>query len=182
MKVYTRTGDKGSTGLYGGKRVSKSSVKIEAYGSVDELNANVALLRDKHLGEYSSILLEIQNELFVAGSHLACDKSKSSLILPSFNKDLIKRIEDDIDNMETKLIPLTQFVLPGGHELVSYCHVVRTVCRRTERVVVALTREESGYEYIVQFLNRLSDFLFVYSRILAKEFNVVEVNWKGNNE
>ncbi len=182
MKIYTKTGDKGSTALYGGKRVSKGSLKIEAYGSVDELNANIALLRDKYAGECNSILLEIQNELFVAGSYLACDKSKLSLKLPSFNKEVVKQMEDSMDSMEAKLIPLTQFVLPGGHELVSFCHVVRTVCRRTERVVVLLTEEEGGYDYIVQFLNRLSDFLFVYSRMLAKELNVVEINWKGNNE
>ena len=178
MKIYTKTGDTGTTALLGGKRVSKSHVRIEAYGTVDELNAYIGLLRDHEInrprGEFLKI---IQEKLFVMGASLATVPGKDKVKKPDIYPDDISSLETEIDAMESKLDPLTKFILPGGHQVVSFCHIARTVCRRAERCVVRLQEEEEVKEIVIQYLNRLSDYLFVLGRLIAKELNVEEVTW-----
>jgi cob(I)alamin adenosyltransferase len=177
-KVYTRTGDKGQTSLIGGTRVLKSDIRIEAYGTVDELNSFIGLLRD-HIVQHEQhgTLIKIQNELFVIGSLLAEDKEKNKMKLPELKNDAIVFLEKEIDRMDETLPPMKHFVLPGGHMAVSVAHVCRTVCRRAERRVIELSLNQSGLEYIIQYLNRLSDYLFVLSRKLAHDLKAEEVPW-----
>lgn len=182
MKVYTKKGDLGKTSLYGGTEVLKNDKQIEAYGTVDELNSFLGLLSDKVLSvipnfSQNTFLRTTQNHLFVVGSHLAYDKSKSQLKMPNFSVKLIEQIEKEIDEMDSKLEPMTHFILPGGHELISLAHVLRTVCRRAERNVVTLAENTSDYNVIVQYLNRLSDYFFVLSRYLAVQLKVEEIKW-----
>jgi cob(I)alamin adenosyltransferase len=179
MKVYTKTGDKGQTSLIGGTRVSKSHDRINAYGTVDELNSYIGLLRDQEVNQVrKGILLEIQDRLFTIGSHLATDPKKSSFKLPELEEDDIKLLEDEMDRMNEVLPEMRFFVLPGGHASVSYCHIARTVCRRAERLVVALQDTEPVEQLIAIYLNRLSDYLFVLSRMNTQELNVEEIAWK----
>lgn len=178
MKIYTKTGDKGTTGLLGGKRISKSHVRIEAYGTVDELNAYIGLLRDQEINRPRSEFLKIiQEKLFVIGASLATFPGKDKVKKPDVYPEDIGSLEAEIDSMESQLQPLTKFILPGGHQVVSFCHIARTVCRRAERCVVNLQEVEEVKENVVQYLNRLSDYLFVLGRLIAKELNVEEVTW-----
>lgn len=178
MKIYTKGGDKGKTSLLGGKRVSKSDMRIEAYGTVDELNAQIGLLKDYDISDdLKAILLKIQHDLFKIGSILACevdpDQYKLSLIQDS---DIIE-IEKLIDEMEGKLPVLKNFILPGGDIVVSQCHIARCVCRRAERYIVLLSEEEEVQEVIIMYLNRLSDFLFVLARKIGQDKGATEINW-----
>lgn len=181
MKIYTKAGDWGRTSLYGGTKLLKSDLQIEAYGTVDELNAFVGLLSDKlTLSVDKSFLVGIQSDLFVLGSHLANDGLKSKIKLPDFPKEKVSVLEQEMDAMEEKLPAMTHFVLPSGHELISTAHVVRTVCRRAERIVVALKEQKQGlgdFEVYIQYLNRLSDYFFVLSRYLAQELKIEEIKW-----
>ncbi|NOU18865.1 MAG: cob(I)yrinic acid a,c-diamide adenosyltransferase [Bacteroidales bacterium] len=178
MKVYTKTGDKGTTSLIGGKRVSKYHPRIEAYGTVDELISYVALLRDQDIDhEIKLFLIEIQDKLMNCASILAADctdcKVKIPLILPSDTQ----KVELEIDKFETLLEPLTSFILPGGHQSVSLCHVCRTICRRCERIIIKLSEETPVPEELIVYINRLSDFFFVLSRKIAKDLNIDQISW-----
>ncbi len=177
MKIYTKTGDDGTTGLFGGHRVSKDNTRIEAYGTVDELNSNIGYLKStfRH-AEFDSFLESIQSKLFTIGSQLATpDKSKLS-VKPISNED-INRIEQEIDKLNTQVEPLRNFILPGGSSSSAYCQIVRTVCRRAERRVVTLHQQiEVDYE-IMHFLNRLSDYFFVLARVLNKQDGREDIAW-----
>lgn len=177
FKIYTKTGDAGKTGLFGGKRVLKSDLRIDGYGTVDELNSHIGLLRD-HLTEPAprNLLKEIQNRLFTIGANLAMDPAKN-LDPPDIHLSDIELLENQIDEMEKDLAPLKNFILPGGHPTVSYAHVCRTVCRRAERLVVALHQVEPVEELVLKYLNRLSDFFFVLGRKIAHDLDVKEVTW-----
>jgi cob(I)alamin adenosyltransferase len=178
-KIYTKGGDKGETSLLGGTRVPKYHDRIEAYGTLDELNSYVGLVRDQEIDpHYKDILLKIQNNLFVAESHLAADKEENIKQLPQLKTDDITLLENEIDRMNEKIPPLKSFVLPGGHTVVSYCHISRTICRRSERLVIKLGRQYKIDPLIIKYLNRLSDYLFVLARAIAKDFNVEETLWK----
>jgi cob(I)alamin adenosyltransferase len=179
FKIYTKTGDDGTTGLVGGNRVKKSSLRLDAYGTVDELNAHMGMLNAKiQQEEIRSLLLEIQNKLFVIGSKLASDEKGKQITntLDCSGKD-IEKLEKAIDAYEEELAPLQHFILPGGSEQVSQCHIARTVCRRAERLTVQLAEETEVESIIIQYLNRLSDFLFVLSRKVAKDQGVSEIPW-----
>lgn len=177
-KVYTKTGDKGQTSLIGGTRVLKSDIRIEAYGTVDELNSFLGLLRD-HIPQHEQqkILIKIQNDLFIVGALLAEDKEKNKMKLPELKSDAAVFLEKEIDRMDEHLPPMKHFVLPGGHPSVSLAHVCRTVCRRAERRVIELAKNQSGLEFIITYLNRLSDYFFVLSRKLAYDFKTEEIPW-----
>lgn len=178
LRIYTKTGDKGETSLIGGTRLPKHHIRIEAYGNVDELNSWIGLLRDQAIdGNYVQILLEIQDRLFTIGSLLATDPEKNKMKLPEIKETDIALLEKEIDAMEEKLDPMKSFVLPGGHPVVSYCHVARCVCRRAERAVLKVAANEKVEELIYKYLNRLSDYLFVLSRKLAKDLNAPEAPW-----
>jgi cob(I)alamin adenosyltransferase len=179
LKIYTKKGDKGTTALFGGKRLPKSHLKIDAYGTVDELNAHIGLLRDTiNNNDVFSLLLEIQDRLFTIGAHLATDaEKKDKLSLPNLHIEDIELLEKAIDNMNENIPPMRAFVLPGGHPTVSYCHIARCVCRRAERKVVALSLEENVDELILSYLNRLSDYLFVLSRKLSIDLKANEIEW-----
>jgi len=179
MKIYTKTGDEGNTGLFGGKRLPKDDLRIEAYGTVDELNSHIGLLRDQQAcTEHIDTLLEIQDRLFTMGSLLATDPEKSNLKLPQLQEDDILLLENEIDKMNELLPEMRSFVLPGGHQSVSFCHIARCVCRRAERRVVTLTQAAQIDPLIVKYLNRLSDYLFVLSRMLSHKLNAPETPWK----
>ena len=179
-KIYTKTGDEGKTGLIGGRKISKGELRIEAYGTVDELNSWIGLIRDSVSDdERIATLKEIQNLLFNIGSHLAADTGAEIDYLPVFSETMVEDLELKIDEMEDKLPVLKHFVLPGGHFLISYTHLARTVCRRAERCVIRLQDEEGGVDFqIIKFLNRLSDYFFVLARIMARELGVEEVKWE----
>jgi cob(I)alamin adenosyltransferase len=179
MKIYTKTGDTGTTSLLGGKRVSKANHRIDAYGTVDELNAYIGLLRDQEINKKrESLLKEIQDRLFTIGSILASEGGKPTIKRPDLHEEDLEVLEKEIDHMEALLPPLRNFVLPGGHQVVSFCHLARTVCRRTERCIITLMEVEQVDEIIIKYLNRLSDYLFVLGRLIAKELAVEEVTWK----
>lgn len=179
MKIYTKTGDSGKTSLLGGRRVLKSNLRIDAYGTVDELNSFIGLLKDQEVNKKrSEILKEIQDRLFTIGATLATEPGNSSVKRPDLHEEDLELLEKEIDLMEKDLPVLRNFILPGGHQVVSYCHLARTVCRRTERCVIALMETEPVDEIIVKYLNRLSDYLFVLGRKIAKELEVEEVTWK----
>lgn len=179
MKVYTRKGDKGNTGLIGGTRVPKYSLRIDSYGTVDELNSFLGLLRDRALSEfYKEEMIYIQDRLFTIGSWLASDPEKGKMQLPDILESDIEHLEKGIDEMDQKLEPMRFFVLPGGHETVSFCHIARCVCRRAERLVTELNEESELNPLILAFLNRLSDYLFVYGRLASSELGAEEIPWK----
>ena len=185
MKVYTKTGDKGTTALFGGTRVPKDHIRIESYGTVDELNSHIGLIRDQEMNpHYKEILIEIQDRLFTAGAILATPPDKETLKngkprlnIPKISESDIELLENEIDVMETELPPMTHFVLPGGHTTVSYCHIARCVCRRAERLSVHLAHNEPIDELVLKYLNRLSDYLFVLARKLSADLNAEEVKW-----
>lgn len=179
MKIYTKTGDKGTTSLLGGTRVSKGHLRIEAYGTVDELNSWMGLLRDESPSkERKNIIAEIQERLFTLGSHLALDDDQSKIKIPDLNQEDIQLLEEAMDKMDSKLPALKNFILPGGHSAVSHAHVARCVCRRAERQVIRLSEEAGVAELIIQYLNRLSDYLFMLSRMIAVEIQADEIPWK----
>ena len=178
MKIYTKTGDKGETSLIGGTRVPKYHLRIEAYGTIDELNSWLGLLRDLPVDEQSkTVLLELQDRLFTIGSLLASDPVKGKMKLPELKEEDIQLMEKEIDRMTALLPELKSFVLPGGHAAVSYAHIARCVCRRAERLVVHLSEESPVDPRITIFLNRLSDYLFTLSRDFARQTNATESPW-----
>jgi cob(I)alamin adenosyltransferase len=181
MKIYTKTGDKGTTALVSGRRVAKNHVRIEAYGTVDELNAYIGLLRDQAVCEpYKALLLEVQDRLFTIGSLLAADPERPNAVaLPPIVESDVLFLEDAIDELDSALPPMRNFVLPGGHQSVSFAHIARTVCRRAERRVIDLEEAEQNVNpLIVQYLNRLSDYLFMLSRKLSQDTQAEETPWK----
>jgi len=179
MKIYTKTGDKGTTALFTGKRVPKHHIRIESYGTLDELNSWLGLLRDQKMDEhYGHILTKIQDKLFTVGSILATEPTKDNrLKIPRINSEDIQFLEKEIDTMNKSLPPMTHFILPGGHTTVSYCHIARTVCRRAERMISYLNEEEAVPETVLSYINRLSDYLFVLARKLSKDLKAKEVKW-----
>lgn len=182
MKIYTKTGDKGTTSLIGGKRVAKDHPRIEAYGTVDELISYIGLLRDQDIDhESKSFLIEIQDKLMNCASILAADCTDCKIQIPKILAEDINAVELEIDRMDTLLEPLESFILPGGHPIVSMCHVCRTICRRSERIIIKLSEESPIPEDLIAYINRLSDFFFVLSRKIAKELNVEQIPWNPNN-
>lgn len=178
MKIYTKTGDLGETSLFGGKRVKKNNPRVDAYGTVDELNSYIGLIGDFEVNKpYYEFIKEIQDRLFTIGSYLAADPDKPALKKPDLHEEDIILLEKKIDLFNDEVPPLTKFVLPGGHQEVSMTHIARTVCRRAERVIVDLSEEIETDPLIIKYLNRLSDLLFVLSRLSAKNLGAKEVFW-----
>ncbi|MBY0432864.1 MAG: cob(I)yrinic acid a,c-diamide adenosyltransferase [Cyclobacteriaceae bacterium] len=179
MKIYTKTGDKGTTALFGGKRVSKADLRIDTYGTVDELNAWIGMLRDQEVNRNRvSDLIEIQDRLFTIGSILATEPGNTKVKVPSLADGDVSFLERAMDEMDTRLEPMRFFVLPGGHPSISVGHVARTVCRRAERLVNALDSQEKVDPLVIQYLNRLSDYLFMLCRMMTHELGVTETPWK----
>ena len=168
MKIYTKTGDAGTTALFGGKRVSKADLRVDAYGTVDELNSYLGLLFEEDL------IIQIQDRLFTIGAILATEPGNTKVKVPRLSEEDVIVLEKAIDKMEESLEPMKHFILPGGHPTVSFCHIARTVCRRAERIVVALDNVDP---LVIKYLNRLSDYLFVLSRFLSKKLNAKETPW-----
>jgi cob(I)alamin adenosyltransferase len=185
MKIYTKTGDEGTTALFGGTRVKKYNLRIDSYGTVDELNAYIGLIKDQNIKDATKdSLLKIQNELFTLGAMLATPPEKETLKsgkerlnIPKVNSNSIQFLENEIDTMDSELPQMTHFILPGGHQAVSFCHVARCVCRRAERLCVELNDGEAINSDILKYLNRLSDYLFVLARMLSKQLQVDEIKW-----
>ena len=190
MKIYTKTGDKGTTALYGGIRVPKHHLRIECYGTVDELNSHIGLIRDQKIDtSVINFLIRIQNELFTLGAMLATPKEKETLKngkerlnIPKITSTHVKVLEQEIDAMNIDLPPMTNFILPGGNQTVSFCHIARCVCRRSERLATALNENETINPSILEYLNRLSDYLFVLARKLSKDLSVKETPWIPEKE
>lgn len=178
MKIYTKTGDKGYTSLIGGTRVPKHHLRIESYGTVDELNSYVGLIRDQAIDvHYQDVLKTVQDRLFTIGASLAADPEKSKMVLPDIEEGDVELLETEIDTMNEKLPPLKHFILPGGSNAVSFCHLARCVCRRAERVVVHLADESHVDDKVVIYLNRLSDYLFTLARKVGFDAQVPESQW-----
>jgi cob(I)alamin adenosyltransferase len=178
MKIYTLTGDDGTTSLSGGKRVLKHSLRVEAYGSVDELITWIGLLRSHPENQLrEGFLIFIQDQLMASAAALASDTDnpRSTSVLPK--SGCVEKIEEEIDKMEEDLPPISSFVLPGGNIIVSHCHIARCVCRRAERSVLRLKETENTPEIVIKLLNRLSDYLFVLSRKLSSELDNEEIRW-----
>lgn len=181
FKIYTKTGDAGKTSLIGGTKVYKSNIRIESYGTVDELNSYIGLCSDSLQDETTKATLkEIQDRLFTIGSSLACDPDKEPLMkIPDLKETDINFLEQEIDRMNEVLPPMKFFILPGGHTTISHLHVARCICRRAERVCVALQQEELFIEpLVIKYINRLSDYLFVLARYAGHLLNVAEIPWK----
>ena len=185
MKIYTKTGDKGTTALFGGTRVPKHHIRIESYGTIDELNSWLGLIRDQDIDVQSKkVVTQIQDKLFTVGAILATDPDKATLKngkerlnIPKINADDIELLETEMDAMEAKLPQMTHFILPGGHTTVSYCHIARTVCRRAERMASLLHENEAFDERVLMYINRLSDYLFVLARKLSSNLQAEEIKW-----
>jgi cob(I)alamin adenosyltransferase len=178
MKIYTKTGDKGQTSLIGGTRVPKHHLRIESYGTVDELNSYIGLIRDQQVSEHQQDLLkEVQDRLFTIGSALASDPEKSKMKIPDLHQEDIELLEKEIDTMTADLPELRHFILPGGSNAVSFCHLARCVCRRAERICVHLSEDSFVDEKVMVYLNRLSDYLFVLSRKLCFDNQMEENKW-----
>lgn len=179
MKIYTKTGDKGKTSLIGGTRVSKSHLRIEAYGTVDELNSYIGLMSDQPVNKTRlTVLKEIQDRLFTIGSSLASDPEKSKMKIPDLLEKDITLLESEMDKMNAALPELRAFVLPGGHPSISFGHIARTVCRRAERTVIALQEVDFVADLVIQYLNRLSDYLFTLCRTMHQDLDVAETPWQ----
>jgi cob(I)alamin adenosyltransferase len=181
LKIYTKTGDQGMTGLLGTGRVPKDDARIDAYGTVDELNAVLGLARAHGLdAEFDGLIAQLQEELFVAGSALA-DPSPGGPFFNAITRDHIARLETTIDALEAELKPLTEFILPGGTPAAAYIHLARTVCRRAERLTVRLSRAEGENvsSALIVYLNRLSDLLFVLARVVNHRAGIADTPWKG---
>ncbi len=178
MKIYTKTGDKGFTSLIGGTRVPKHHLRIESYGTVDELNSYIGLVRDQDLEAHDKDLLkEVQDRLFTIGSSLAADPEKARMVIPDLHMADIELLEQEMDRMNTLLPELRHFILPGGSNAVSFCHVARCVCRRAERLCVHLAEESPVDDKVVVYLNRLSDYLFTLARLIGLQQQVPENQW-----
>ena len=181
IRIYTKTGDEGKTQLIGGTKVPKSHLRIESYGTVDELNAHIGLasdlMTDLHI---KNMLKEVQDRLFTVGSSLACDPDKEPMLrIPDLKDSDVELLEKEIDKMEAELPPMKSFILPGGHAAVSTLHICRCVCRRTERICVFLQESNMHVEpLVIKYLNRLSDYLFVLSRYVAMHLKAPEVPWR----
>jgi cob(I)alamin adenosyltransferase len=179
MKIYTKTGDKGHTSLIGGTRVPKHHIRIEAYGTIDELNSWIGLIRDQNIDLHSkATLLEIQDRLFTIGSSLASDPIKSKMKIPDLKEEDITLLEKEMDEMNEILPEMRSFILPGGNTTVSYCHIARCVCRRVERNTTYLSETDFVADLVIIYLNRLSDYLFVLSRKLSFDLGAEENPWK----
>jgi len=179
MKIYTKTGDQGTTSLFGGKRVSKSNLRIDTYGTVDELNSWIGVLRDQPVNQFrKEILIEIQDRLFTIGSILATEPENTKVKIPSLCEADVELLEKKMDEMDATLPPMRFFVLPGGHSSVSFGHVTRTVCRRAERLVIALNEIEKIDPLVIKYLNRLSDYIFMLCRKMTHETSAEETPWK----
>jgi cob(I)alamin adenosyltransferase len=179
MKIYTKTGDSGKTSLLGGSRVPKHHLRIESYGTLDELNSHVGFLRDYSLGDkITEELLEIQDRLFTLGSLLASEPGKSKVKIPEIAEKDVLFLEKAMDLMNETLPDMRHFVLPGGHHAVSSCHIARCVCRRAERIIVHLSEESEVPSIVLEYLNRLSDYLFVLARKITFDLAVIETPWK----
>ncbi|HYG03178.1 MAG TPA: cob(I)yrinic acid a,c-diamide adenosyltransferase [Chryseosolibacter sp.] len=179
MKIYTKTGDKGTTALFGGKRVSKADLRIDTYGTIDELNSWIGLLRDQPVNSDRKVfLIQIQDRLFTIGSILATEPGNTKVKIPSLAESDVTELEKEIDAMDATLEPMRFFVLPGGHQSISFGHVSRTVCRRAERLTIALDQQEGVDPMVVQYLNRLSDYLFMLCRRMTVELQVQETPWR----
>jgi cob(I)alamin adenosyltransferase len=179
MKIYTKTGDQGLTSLIGGTRVKKSHLRIDTYGTVDELNSYLGLVGDQPVnGGRRAFLRQIQDRLFTIGASLASDPERSRMKIPDLLESDIEALEKAIDAMDEHIPPLKVFVLPGGHPSVSFCHIARCVCRRAERLVIALQEESFVEDLVIKYLNRLSDYLFVLCRMMAHELGAEEIPWK----
>ena len=179
MKIYTKTGDKATTALFTGKRVPKHHIRIESYGTLDELNSYLGLLRDQEMDKASKKTLAlIQNKLFTLGAILATEPSKDKrLKIPRIYQEDIELLEKEIDKMNEELPEMTHFILPGGHPTVSHCHVARTICRRSERMISYLHENDPVPETVLSYVNRLSDYLFVLARKFSKDLKAKEVKW-----
>ena len=185
MKIYTKTGDKGTTALFGGTRVPKHHIRIESYGTVDELNSHIGLIRDQEIDkQYKKVLIEVQDRLFTIGAILATPPEKEilkngqpRLNISKISDNDILFLENEMDKMNEKLPEMTHFVLPGGHTNVSYCHIARCVCRRAERLATHLHELEPTDEQVIKYLNRLSDYLFMLARKLTFDLHADEVKW-----
>lgn len=185
MKIYTKTGDEGMTSLFGGTRVPKHDLRIESYGTVDELNSYIGLVRDQDIDlHYKNVLIEIQDRLFTIGAILATPPEKETLkngekrlSIHLISEEDCLFLENEIDEMDNALPQMTHFVLPGGHTTVSYCHIARCVCRRSERLATHLNEIEAIDGFVLKYLNRLSDYLFVLARKLTFEFKATETKW-----
>lgn len=178
MKIYTKTGDKGFTSLIGGTRVPKYDLRIEAYGTVDELNSYIGLIRDQEITAHDKqILKQIQDRLFTIGATLAADPERSKMVIPDLHSEDIDLLEQEMDNMDKQLPPLRHFILPGGDNIISFCHIARCVCRRAERLSVHLAEDSKVEEKVIMYLNRLSDYLFVLARKVGNERNIAENEW-----
>ena len=178
MKIYTKTGDEGNTSLLGGKRLPKYHLRIEAYGTVDELNSFLGHLADHEVSQtHQSFIREIQETLFSIGSHLATEPDNSLVKLPEISTTLLESLEESIDRMEEALTPLKNFILPGGHPTNSLAHICRSICRRAERRIAQLHHSSPVDPQILAIFNRLSDWLFVFSRFISAQTQTKEVEW-----
>lgn len=185
MKIYTKTGDEGTTSLFGGTRVPKHHLRIESYGTVDELNSYIGLIKDQQISsKVKDSLIRIQHDLFTLGAMLATPPEKENLKsgkerlnIPKISEESVLFLENNIDQMNTELPEMTHFILPGGHTTVSFCHIARCVCRRAERLSVQLNDNEEVNENILKYLNRLSDYLFVLARKLTYDLKAEEIKW-----
>lgn len=182
MQIYTRTGDDGTTGLIGGSRVKKYDIRLEAYGTIDELNSYLGVVRSLQSDEHADKVLEkIQNKLFVIGAHLASDDSDGMIKkrLPCGESDVVM-LEKEMDQLFTILPQLSNFILPGGCQASSFCHVARTVCRRAERRIVELSEKSEVDSNLIKYINRLSDYLFVLSRKVSMDQKAPEILWSSD--
>jgi len=178
MKIYTKTGDKGQTSLIGGTRVAKHHLRIESYGTVDELNSYIGLIRDQDIAKkHKDLLKEVQDRLFTIGASLAADPEKSKMKIPDLHVADIELLEYEIDRMDSELPALRHFILPGGSNAVSFCHIARCVCRRAERLAVHLGEDSFVEEKVITYLNRLSDYLFTLARKIGNEQQIAENEW-----
>ncbi|MDN3547070.1 cob(I)yrinic acid a,c-diamide adenosyltransferase [Mucilaginibacter aquaedulcis] len=178
MKIYTKTGDKGFTSLIGGTRVAKYHLRIESYGTIDELNSYVGLIRDQDIAVHDKdVLKQIQDRLFTIGSLLAADPERSKMVTPDLHMADVELLEKEMDSMNERLPELRHFILPGGNNTISFCHIARCICRRAERITVHLAEESPVDEKVNIYLNRLSDYLFTLARKIGNEAKIPENQW-----
>lgn len=182
FRIYTKTGDLGETALFGGRRVLKSHLRVDAYGTMDELNAFIGLLADSlEESPHRALLQEIQHRLFSIGAYLASDPDSGGVRQADIEAADVQLLEDSMDALDAQLPELKNFILPGGYPTVSLCHVCRTICRRAERLVVALHQEHPVELTVLQYLNRLSDYFFILARHLSREAGAREIVWMPRN-
>ncbi|MGF1635999.1 MAG: cob(I)yrinic acid a,c-diamide adenosyltransferase [Cyclobacteriaceae bacterium] len=180
MKIYTKTGDEGKTSLLGGTRVPKYHLRIESYGTIDELNSYMGLLRSQDVNQVrQSILQEIQERLFTIGSSLAAENDRAQKLKLDLTDADVEQLEEGIDQMNEVLEPMRSFILPGGHQSVAFCHIARCVCRRAERLIIHLSEKEHVDARVIIYLNRLSDFLFVLARKMTYDLQLSDIPWLG---